>query len=113
MYIENWDSFYVQAVDLYHNSPLKTRFTTKYRHCDGKLILKVTDDATVGFSRRRCRRPSRLHDSTMVYFYGAVQCLQYKTDQQADLKKIEKLSKVFFSLMATGEPPAGATVLPA
>ncbi|KAI3435566.1 hypothetical protein D9Q98_001631 [Chlorella vulgaris] len=79
MYIENWDSFYVQAVDLYHNSPLKTRFTTKYRHCDGKLILKVTDDAT---------------------------CLQYKTDQQADLKKIEKLSKVFFSLMATGEPPA-------
>jgi hypothetical protein len=31
--------------------------------------------------------------------------LQYKTDQQADLKKIEKLNRVFFALMATGAPP--------
>ena len=51
MYIENWESFYQQAVDLYQNDPLKTRFVTKYRHCDGKLTLKVTDDTTVGASR--------------------------------------------------------------
>lgn len=48
MYIENWDSFYQQAVGLYQSNPLKTRFVTKYRHCDGKLTLKVTDDTTVG-----------------------------------------------------------------
>lgn len=35
------------------------------------------------------------------------QCLQYKTDQQADLKKVEKLNSRFFSLMATGSPPSG------
>ncbi|EFN58678.1 hypothetical protein CHLNCDRAFT_19803 [Chlorella variabilis] len=82
MIVENWDSFYQQAVDLYRNNPLKTRFVTKYRHCDGKLVLKVTDDST---------------------------CLQYKTDQQADLKKVEKLNRVFFELMATGQAPAGAS----
>lgn len=34
-----------------------------------------------------------------------MQCLQYKTDKQADLKKIEKLNHIFFSLMATGKDP--------
>ncbi|KAL4536249.1 hypothetical protein Ndes2526A_g05787 [Nannochloris sp. 'desiccata'] len=52
----------------------------KYRHCDGKLVIKITDNTT---------------------------CLQYKTDKQADLKKIEKLNHVFFSLMATGKDPVG------
>lgn len=47
MIIEHWDSFYEQAVALYRQNPLKTRFVTKYRHSDGKLMLKVTDDATV------------------------------------------------------------------
>lgn len=85
MIVENWDSFYQQAVDLYRNNPLKTRFVTKYRHCDGKLVLKVTDDST---------------------------CLQYKTDQQADLKKVEKLNRVFFELMATGQAPADDFEMP-
>lgn len=39
--------FLQQAEELYLANPLKTRYTTKYRHCDGKLILKVTDDVTV------------------------------------------------------------------
>lgn len=47
MLIEHWDAFYEQALALYRQNPLKTRFVTKYRHCDGKLWLKVTDDATV------------------------------------------------------------------
>lgn len=47
MYIEHFESFYAQAVGLYQATPLKTRFVTKYRHRDGKLTLKVTDDATV------------------------------------------------------------------
>jgi hypothetical protein len=29
-----------------------------------------------------------------------LQCLQYKTDQQADLKKLEQLNNVFFDLMS-------------
>ena len=31
-----------------------------------------------------------------------VQCLQYQTDQQSDVKKVEKLNNLFFGLMATG-----------
>jgi signal recognition particle subunit SRP9 len=80
MYIENWESFYQQVVALYKAAPLKTRFVTKYRHGDGKLVLKVTDDVT---------------------------CLQYKTDQQSDLRKLEKLNLQMMALMATGEAPAG------
>lgn len=31
-----------------------------------------------------------------------MQCLQYKTDQQSDVKKVEKLNNLFFGLMAKG-----------
>jgi hypothetical protein len=31
-----------------------------------------------------------------------MQCLQYKTDQQSDVKKVEKLNNLFFGLMANG-----------
>lgn len=34
-----------------------------------------------------------------------MQCLQYKTDQQTDLRKIEKLNRLLLGLMATGEKP--------
>jgi signal recognition particle subunit SRP9 len=37
-----------------------------------------------------------------------LQCLQYKTDQQADLKKVEKLNNLFFALMAKGPDSVGA-----
>jgi hypothetical protein len=47
MYIESLESFIQQAEELYNASPLKTRYVVKYRHCDGKLVLKVTDDVTV------------------------------------------------------------------
>lgn len=47
----------------------------KYRHCDGKLVLKVTDNR---------------------------ECLKFKTDQAQDAKKMEKLNNIFFTLMARG-----------
>ncbi|PHU01689.1 Signal recognition particle 9 kDa protein [Capsicum chinense] len=47
----------------------------KYRHSDGKLVLKVTDDK---------------------------ECLKFKTDQAQDAKKMEKLNNIFFTLMARG-----------
>ena len=31
-----------------------------------------------------------------------MQCLQYQTDQQSDVKKVEKLNNLFFGLMAKG-----------
>lgn len=71
MIVENWDSFYQQAVDLYRNNPLKTRFVTKYRHCDGKLVLKVTDDSTVRWLMPCClaaaARPSALTPFSLLH----------------------------------------------
>lgn len=44
VYLEDFDAFYNQAIELFKSRPLETRHSVKYRHCDGKLVLKVTDD---------------------------------------------------------------------
>jgi len=59
--VESLDSFVEQAEALYKQNPLKSRYVIKYSHCKGKLSLKVTDDRT---------------------------SVQYKTDQQTDLRKV-------------------------
>lgn len=51
MYIEDWDSFFQQAEELYRNDPLRTRYCTKYLHKEGKLVVKVTDDKKVSLHR--------------------------------------------------------------
>ena len=61
----------------------------KYRHCDGKLELKVTNDRT---------------------------CLKFLTDQASDLKKVEKLNNLFVMCMCGKDPQAedlGARFRPA
>ncbi|KAJ1148779.1 hypothetical protein NDU88_001605 [Pleurodeles waltl] len=52
------------------------RVVLKYRHCDGNLCIKVTDDLV---------------------------CLQYKTDQAQDVKKIEKFHSQLMRLMVAKE----------
>jgi signal recognition particle subunit SRP9 len=49
MFIEDWDSFFEQAQQLYRTDPLRTRYVFKYSHSSGKLILKVTDDRVVSW----------------------------------------------------------------
>ncbi|CAK8560237.1 unnamed protein product [Lathyrus sativus] len=75
VYITSWDDFMERSIQLFRADPDSTRYVMKYRHCDGKLILKVTDN---------------------------VQCLKYKTDQAQEIKKMEKLNNIFFTLMARG-----------
>ncbi|EPS67884.1 hypothetical protein M569_06886 [Genlisea aurea] len=75
VYIESWDDFVDKSVRLFQAEPEKTRYSMKYRHCDGKLVLKVTDDK---------------------------KCLKFKTDQAQDAKKMEKLNNIFFTLMSRG-----------
>jgi len=72
VYFKNWEEFQEAAEKLYQQNPSKTRYTSKYRHSDGKLVLKVTDDKV---------------------------CLKYRTDQNQDLKKVEKLNNIFFRVM--------------
>ncbi|KAL2540648.1 Signal recognition particle 9 kDa protein [Abeliophyllum distichum] len=75
VYITSWDDFVEKSVQLFRADPEKTRYGMKYRHCDGKLVLKVTDDK---------------------------ECIKFKTDQAQDAKKMEKLNNIFFTLMARG-----------
>uniref|UniRef100_A0A914XW46 Signal recognition particle 9 kDa protein n=1 Tax=Panagrolaimus superbus TaxID=310955 RepID=A0A914XW46_9BILA len=64
-FFSNYEEF-AKAVERLHNvSGDRCRFVTKYKHTDGKLVLKFTDD---------------------------IVCLQYCTDQQQDLKRLEKLT---------------------
>eukprot|EP00794_Sanderia_malayensis_P011303 gene11303-12485_t len=66
-YIDSWDEFAKRSEVLYMNNPNKVRFVVKYRNCDGKLVLKVTDDKV---------------------------CLKYRTEHSQDLKKLEKLNSI-------------------
>ena len=77
--VEDWDTFYAEAEKLYVEHPDHTRYVAKYRHCDGKLELKVTNDRV---------------------------CLKYVTDQQQDLKRIEKLNNLFLTYMCGKDPNA-------
>jgi len=62
-----WNIYTYMFTIKYNNSlRKKTRYVTSWRHSEGKLILKVTDDFTV---------------------------LKYKTDQASDLKKFERLNR--------------------
>ncbi|XP_009331972.1 PREDICTED: signal recognition particle 9 kDa protein [Pygoscelis adeliae] len=59
----------------------QVRVVLKYRHCDGNLCIKVTDD---------------------------VACLLYRTDQAQDVKKIEKFHSQLMRLMVAKESRSAA-----
>ncbi|KAG2177576.1 hypothetical protein INT44_008088 [Umbelopsis vinacea] len=77
MYLDTWDDFQKAAEDIYIASPLRTRYVSSYRHIDGELILKVTDDRSA---------------------------VKYKTKQSTDLKKFIGLNRSMMSKMQNIEP---------
>ncbi|KAG8370758.1 hypothetical protein BUALT_Bualt13G0017100 [Buddleja alternifolia] len=89
VYIASWDDFLEKSIQLFRSDPEKTRYVMKYRNCDGKLVLKVTDDKEELYS---------LPDGSILSY----QCIKFKTDQAQDAKKMEKLNNIFFTLMARG-----------
>ncbi|XP_041418149.1 signal recognition particle 9kDa L homeolog isoform X1 [Xenopus laevis] len=62
-------------------SNMLVRVVLKYRHCEGNLCIKVTDD---------------------------VVCLLYRTDQAQDVKKIEKFHSQLMRLMVARESRSAA-----
>lgn len=75
-HVKTWDEFAKNAEILYVNDPMKSRFTIKYRHCDGTLTIKITDDTS---------------------------CYIYDTEHAADVKKLEKLTSQLMRHMASRE----------
>lgn len=76
VYVEVIDDFEKAAERIYLNAPMKTRWTMKYDHRNTCLKVKVTDDRS---------------------------CVQYKTDSQQELRKLEKLISSMMKHMASGE----------
>ncbi|XP_054999410.1 signal recognition particle 9 kDa protein [Sorex araneus] len=73
---QTWEEFSRTVEKLYLSGPMKARVVLKYRHSDGSLCMKVTDDLV---------------------------CLVYKTDQAQDVKKIKKFHSQLMKLMVAME----------
>lgn len=76
VYLEAFEDFEKAAERIYLNAPMKTRCAMKYNHSTSSLKVKVTDNTV---------------------------CVQYKTDSQQELKKLEKLISNLMKHMASAE----------
>ena len=43
----SWEDFAAKAEEMVREKPLDTRYTVKYKHGEGKMTLKVTDNVEV------------------------------------------------------------------
>jgi signal recognition particle subunit SRP9 len=68
VYLDDIDEFAAGSKALFEAAPDRTRCLMKYRHEDQQLSVKVTDD---------------------------VHCLKFKTKDQADMKKVERIMTIF------------------
>lgn len=75
-YIKSWEEFAKASEQMYRKDPSKARMTMKYRHLDGKLVVKVTDNNV---------------------------CLKYLAIYAQDVKKIDKLTGQLMRHMASRE----------
>lgn len=72
--IENWDEFADTAKNMYFSDPMGCRVVVKYRHNDGKLNVKVTDNKKV---------------------------YQYNAEQPKEVKNIDKFMSIVMRNMAS------------
>ncbi|CAH0669104.1 unnamed protein product [Spodoptera exigua] len=75
-FIPNWEEFEKSAEMLYLRDPLNTRYTIKYSHTKGVFVVKITDNK---------------------------KCLQYKTEVQQDVRKIDKFISNLIRHMASND----------
>ncbi|CAG9091389.1 unnamed protein product [Plutella xylostella] len=75
-FIPNWEEFEKSAEMLYLRDPLNTRYSMKYAHSKGAFVVKITDNK---------------------------RCLQYKTEVQQDVRKIDKFISNLMRHMASND----------
>lgn len=93
VFVKNWEDFETAAEGMYTRSPDSSRFSMKYAHHKGEIILKLTDNNKV-----TCL--SKMFPSFENLTLCRLQCIQYKTDIMPDLRKIEKFTGHMMGLMA-------------
>ncbi|CAD7082640.1 unnamed protein product [Hermetia illucens] len=76
VFVKDWEDFEIAAEAMYMQNPKTCRYSMKYIHSKGAVLLKVTDN---------------------------VKCIQYKAEIMPDLKKIEKFTGNLMGHMASRE----------
>ena len=83
VYLNTWDEFQTVALQLYANDPLRARFHMKYKPVEGVIVVRITDNRV---------------------------CLKYRTDQLADVKRVEQLTTKFLTDMTNKHVSDGGDV---
>lgn len=60
-----WDDFFEKAEVMVREKPLHTRYTVKYKHKEGKMVMKVTDNTEVGSPRAGAEHPRDIRRAPM------------------------------------------------
>ncbi|EMP24550.1 Signal recognition particle 9 kDa protein [Chelonia mydas] len=64
---QTWEEFSRAAEKLYLADPMKVRVVLKYRHCDGNLCIKVTDDVVTRYCIATQQQLIALWQQTVQY----------------------------------------------
>uniref|UniRef100_A0A1A9UVS7 Signal recognition particle 9 kDa protein n=1 Tax=Glossina austeni TaxID=7395 RepID=A0A1A9UVS7_GLOAU len=76
VFVKSLEDFEIAAENMYMANPMACRYTMKYIHSKGQILLKMTDN---------------------------VKCVQFKAENMPDLKKIEKFTSNLMGHMASKE----------
>lgn len=91
VFVKDWDDFEMTAESMYLQNPNKCRYSMKYIHSKGQVILKLSDNIKV------CKKQAFLLPIINILLFKAI---QYKSDVVPDLKKIERLTGNLMGHMA-------------
>lgn len=47
VFVRDWDDFEIAAENMYMQNPKNCRYSMKYTHTKGQVILKITDNVKV------------------------------------------------------------------
>ncbi|GAB5583316.1 signal recognition particle 9 kDa protein [Prionailurus iriomotensis] len=115
---QTWEEFSRAAEKLYLADPMKARVVLKYRHSDGSLCIKVTDDLVAHVNPsdgpekkdlllqnegKSCQLKFDIFEDCRKMVFERPPCLVYRTDQAQDVKKIEKFHSQLMRLMVAKE----------
>ncbi|XP_015705633.1 signal recognition particle 9 kDa protein-like isoform X1 [Coturnix japonica] len=76
-----WEEFTRAAEKLYLADPMKVRVVLKYRHCDGNLCIKVTDDVAVSLYFRILQK-QRYPSTAKIHRHGTALVLSAEVFQE-------------------------------
>lgn len=49
VFVKEWEDFEIAAENMYMTDPLNCRYSMKYCHHKGQILLKMTNDIKVGY----------------------------------------------------------------